>query len=110
MLMSMTKLCTIAVLGVTLLLSCAVAASAASVVGLALTPDGNGYWLAESDGSVLTFGDAGNYGSLAGVALNKPVVGIARTPDGRGYWLVAGDGGVFPFGDAPSTAAPGTSG
>jgi uncharacterized membrane protein YgdD (TMEM256/DUF423 family) len=41
-----------------------------------------------------------NFGSLAGVPLNRPVVAGAATPSGRGYWLAATDGGVFSFGDA----------
>jgi CHAP domain len=72
----------------------------APVVGIARTPDGQGYWLVASDGGVFSFGDARFYGSVANVHLNQPVVGIAATPDGRGYWLVAADGGVFTFGDA----------
>ena len=78
-----------------------------TIVGVARTPDSNGYWLASSDGGVFAFGpgyfstgDAGFYGSMGGRALNRPVVGITATPDGRGYWLVASDGGVFAFGDA----------
>ncbi len=67
---------------------------------LAATPDGLGYWMAGSNGSVTSYGTAVNYGSMAGKPLNKPVVGIAATPDGKGYWLVATDGGVFSFGDA----------
>ena len=46
------------------------------------------------------FGDAVNYGSMAGTNLVAPVVGIQSTPDGNGYWLTASDGGVFSFGDA----------
>jgi MFS family permease len=61
---------------------------------------GMGYWEAARDGEMVTFGDAGFYGSRGGKALNALVVGIAATPDGGGYWLVAGDGGVFAFGDA----------
>ena len=78
-----------------------------TVVGIARTPDSNGYWLAASDGGVFAFGpgylstgDAGFYGSMGGTHLNQPIVGIAATPDGNGYWLVAQDGGVFAFGDA----------
>ena len=67
---------------------------------LAATPDGLGYWMAGSNGSVANYGTAANYGSMAGRHLNDPVVGIAATPDGKGYWLVATDGGVFSFGDA----------
>jgi len=53
------------------------------------------------------FGDAGFFGSMAGVQLNAPVVGMASTPDAKGYWLVAGDGGVFSFGDAGSYGSAG---
>ncbi|HXA61042.1 MAG TPA: IPT/TIG domain-containing protein, partial [Streptosporangiaceae bacterium] len=70
------------------------------ISGMVETPDGRGYWVVAQDGGVFCFGDAGFYGSEAGVALNRPVVGIAATPDGGGYWLVAADGGVFTFGDA----------
>ncbi len=72
----------------------------APVVGMASTPDGNGYWLVGADGGVFSFGDATPYGSMGGHALSAPVVGMASTPDGKGYWLVASDGGVFAFGDA----------
>ena len=67
---------------------------------IAATPDGQGYWLVDSDGTVSTHGDAASYGSMAGRPLVSPVIHIAATPDGKGYWLVAGDGGVFAFGDA----------
>jgi hypothetical protein len=33
------------------------------VVSLAPTPSGQGYWLAEADGTVLPFGDAKPYGA-----------------------------------------------
>jgi hypothetical protein len=72
----------------------------APVVGIAATPDGNGYWEVGADGGVYGFGDAGFYGSMGGKPLNSPVVGMAASADGRGYWLVASDGGVFAFGDA----------
>jgi hypothetical protein len=67
---------------------------------LAATPDGLGYWVVGSNGSVTNYGSAVNYGSMAGKHLNQPIVGIAATPDGKGYWLVATDGGIFSFGDA----------
>src|SRR6185437_2715321 len=70
------------------------------MVGMASTPDGNGYWLVAADGGVFTFGDAGFFGSAGNIALNQPIVGMASPPDGNGYWLVAADGGVFTFGDA----------
>jgi SpoIID/LytB domain protein len=70
------------------------------VVGMARTPDGQGYWLVASDGGIFSYGDASYFGSTGAIALNQPIVGMASTPDGRGYWLVASDGGVFSFGDA----------
>jgi hypothetical protein len=73
---------------------------AAPVVGMAATPDGNGYWLANTAGAVSAHGSAVNYGSMAGQALQAPITHIVSTPDGKGYWLVAADGGIFTFGDA----------
>ena len=70
------------------------------IVGLAGTPDGQGYWEVAADGGIFAFGDASFYGSMGGIPLNKPITGIASTPDGRGYWEVASDGGIFSFGDA----------
>ena len=70
------------------------------IVGMAATTDGNGYWLAASDGGIFSYGDATFYGSTGGLRLNKPIVGMAQTPSGRGYWLVASDGGIFSYGDA----------
>ena len=72
----------------------------APVVGLAATPGGAGYLLADSAGDVVGRGDAVVYGSMSGAALNAPVTHVVATPDGGGYWLVAADGGVFAFGDA----------
>ncbi|MDA8368226.1 MAG: hypothetical protein M0Z62_14945 [Actinomycetota bacterium] len=71
-----------------------------TAVGMARTPDGKGYWIVASDGSVFSYGDAAFHGSMGGKVLNKPIVGMAATPDGGGYWLVATDGGIFSFGDA----------
>jgi hypothetical protein len=71
-----------------------------SIVGMAATPDGKGYWLVASDGGIFSFGSAGFFGSTGAVHLNKSIVGMAATPDGKGYWLVASDGGIFSFGSA----------
>jgi outer membrane protein assembly factor BamB len=70
------------------------------VNGMAVTPNGGGYWLVASDGGIFSFGNAQFYGSMGGKPLVKPVVGMASTPDGKGYWMVASDGGIFAFGDA----------
>ena len=74
--------------------------SGQGMVGLAMTPTGDGYWQTSPNGYVYSFGDAGYYGSMGGVSLNAPIVGIVATPDGKGYWLVGADGGIFNFGDA----------
>jgi SpoIID/LytB domain protein len=71
-----------------------------SVVGMATTDDGQGYWMVGSNGGMDSFGDAVSYGSAGDLTLNHPIVGMASTPDGKGYWLVASDGGVFSYGDA----------
>ncbi len=78
----------------------ATAPVANSAVAIARTPDGGGYWVASSTGSVYPFGDAHSYGSITGLALNAPIVAMAATPDGGGYWLLGSDGGIFSFGDA----------
>jgi hypothetical protein len=70
------------------------------IVGMAASPDGQGYWLVATDGGVFAYGDAQFYGSTGAIHLNQPVVGMAASPDGQGYWLVATDGGVFAYGDA----------
>ncbi|HWF22435.1 MAG TPA: hypothetical protein VG226_09840 [Acidimicrobiales bacterium] len=44
------------------------------------TPDGKGYWLTASDGGILSFGDAGFFGSQGGRPLNAPIVGMDATP------------------------------
>ena len=77
-----------------------VAHVSAPVISIALTPDGQGYWLASRDGGVLTEGDAAFYGSAGNLHLSAPIVAMATTPDGRGYWLVGSDGGVMTYGDA----------
>jgi N-acetylmuramoyl-L-alanine amidase len=81
----------------------------APIVGMAATPEGEGYWLVASDGGVFSFGDAAFWGSTGSSTLNAPIVGMAATPEGKGYWLVASDGGVFSFGDAAFWGSTGSS-
>jgi hypothetical protein len=73
---------------------------ASTAVGIASTNDGDGYWVADSNGAVTPHGDAGNYGGVSNLALDAPINHIVATPDSRGYWLVAADGGTFSEGDA----------
>jgi len=72
----------------------------APIVGIAASPDGGGYVVADAAGGVESFGTAVYAGSMAGRPLNSPINHIVMTPDGGGYWLVAADGGTFSFGDA----------
>jgi cell wall-associated NlpC family hydrolase len=58
------------------------------------------YWLADAQGAVWNFGNAGAFGSAASLPLNHPIIGITATKDQKGYWLVASDGGIFSYGDA----------
>jgi cell wall-associated NlpC family hydrolase len=58
------------------------------------------YWLADAQGAVWDFGNAGAFGSAAGLPLNHPIVTMTATKDQQGYWLVASDGGIFSYGDA----------
>ena len=69
--------------------------------GLASSPTGQGFFLVDAGGAVVSCGDATPLASgLDQYRLAAPVVGIAATADGKGYWLVGADGGVFVFGDA----------
>jgi hypothetical protein len=69
-------------------------------VGIAPSSDGNGYWIAKTDGGVFSYGDAAFHGSAGGSPINQPAIAISATGDGGGYYLAATDGGVFSYGDA----------
>jgi len=73
--------------------------SSAAPAGVAATPGGGGYWVAESDGTVVAEGDAPPLAPPAPRSA-APVIGIAAVPDGRGYWLPHSDGSVEAAGDA----------
>jgi hypothetical protein len=49
------------------------------VIGIAITPDNGGYWLAASDGGVFAFGRAQFNGSTGGHPPRSPVVSVAST-------------------------------
>jgi hypothetical protein len=74
----------------------------APIVGLAATPNGLGYWLAQSNGVVHAFGNAPYLGSSAATG----VVGIASATVGNqfGYWIVTKTGKVTAFGSAVTYA------
>jgi lysophospholipase L1-like esterase/ribosomal protein L24E len=73
------------------------------------TTDNHGYQEVTPSGTLSTYGDASQFGSLAGLTLQAPVVGIVATPSGHGYWMVASDGGIFAFGDAPFYGSMGST-
>ena len=58
------------------------------IVGMAATPDGEGYWLVASDGGVFAFGDAGFFGSKGAMPLNRPSWAWLPPPTARatGWW------------------------
>jgi len=78
------------------------------VVAAARTPDGRGYWLVESDGTVLGFGGARPLASTRAALPAKPVVAAAAAPDG-GYWLASAGGDVTAFGGATFSGSPAAS-
>jgi hypothetical protein len=49
----------------------------APIVGMAATPDGQGYWLVAADGGMFAYGVASFFGSHGGSPLNAPIVGVA---------------------------------
>jgi hypothetical protein len=78
----------------------------APITGIAATGDDKGYWLADADGGVYTFGDAPFYGSLGGGPRNSPIVEIVTAGEPLagvtdGYWLIDAAGDVYTFGAAP---------
>ena len=70
----------------------------ATVVGMASTAGGQGYWTVSANGFINNLGDAPLLGEIGQPA--QPPVGIVADPAGPGFWVAAADGGVFSFGDA----------
>jgi hypothetical protein len=85
-----------------------------SLVGIASSPSGNGYWIVRADGTISGFGDARD----AGDAPHPPVTGLGVlaptqpstdviTAPGGGYWILDENGRVLPFGGAPKLGGVG---
>jgi hypothetical protein len=70
------------------------------IEGMAITSNGEGYWLFAGDGGIFTFGNAAFLGSTGGMGIPAPIVAMAATPSGRGYWMTGADGSQYVFGDA----------
>ena len=62
-----------------------------SIVGMASTANGRGYWLVASSGRVYAYGDAA---ALPALAHAHPIKGIVADPSG-GYWLYTAYGNVY---------------
>ena len=73
---------------------------------MAPAPNKQGYWLVGQDGTVYSFGDGHNYGSVQGSSV--PATSMAATPSGNGYWVLTADGVVHPFGKAANYGSPAT--
>lgn len=71
-----------------------------SVAGIGVYPTGRGYWLASTNGRVLSFGGAKQLRSTSKLATRHPVAAIAHSPGQVGYWLVTSAGKVLAFGHA----------
>ena len=82
------------------------------VTDLAVTPNGEGYWLLAEDGGVYAFGDAAYRGSPAGTGFcDRPAARlITASATGKGYWVAAADGSVSAFGDAYDHGSPKAAG
>ena len=78
-----------------------------AVSGMAVTPDGKGYWLVAKDGGVFAFGDATFYGSARASRWLAPSSAWPSARFGLGYWLVEAGGQVLAFGSAPYEVASG---
>jgi hypothetical protein len=75
------------------------------VVGIAVTPDGKGYWMVTAAGAVYHFGSAKYYGQP--LALHpRSIVQIAPTPTGKGYFVLSSDSHLYTYGDAKYHGAP----
>jgi hypothetical protein len=66
-----------------------------AIVGIASTPDGQGYWEVAADGALFAFGDAVYAG---GGPSSQSVVAISAT--GTGYRLATASGAVYAYGGA----------
>jgi hypothetical protein len=72
---------------------------ATSMVAIAASPDGKGYWLLARDGGVFSFG-VPFHGSVPDRQPYGQAVELRATDTGAGYYVAGADGAVFAFGDA----------
>jgi hypothetical protein len=72
-----------------------------SITGMAASPDGKGYWVVTSTGTVFAFGDA----ARLSVGHARRIRGIVAAPTG-GYWLYTSHGNVYPAPGTPFYGSP----
>jgi hypothetical protein len=58
-----------------------------------------------ADGRVYSFGDAGNFGSVAGCRFGS-VARLLPSPSNHGYWIETASGTVIALGDARRLGFP----
>ncbi len=68
------------------------------------TASPSGFWLADADGRVYSFGTR-FFGDLRRSSMHARIVGIAAAPSG-GYWLARSDGRVFGYGTVTKQVQP----
>jgi len=73
-----------------------------TIVGMAATPDGKGYWLATSTGVAYAYGDAA---PVPRRRYAHPITGIVASASG-GYWLYTPQGHVFNSAGTPWYGSP----
>jgi RNA polymerase sigma factor (sigma-70 family) len=61
-------------------------------VGMAVTSDGDGYWVAQSNGEVVAFGDAAQYPPSS--VSSAPIASLSAVSGSAGYLALASDGTV----------------
>lgn len=94
------RLVVLPMMGLLALAAQAGAVGPSSVVAIASTPSGHGYWLMNAAGQVFNFGDALSFSSVPAEFSAFPAEegfysGLAVTPDGKGLWAVTlGPAGV----------------
>jgi Domain of unknown function (DUF1906) len=77
-------------------------AGVSSIIGMASTVDGHGYWLVDSAAKVFPYGDAA---SLRALGHSHPIKGIVADPNG-GYWLYTAYGNVYNSAGVPFFGSP----
>ena len=72
-------------------------------VAMAVTSDGGGYWVTQSNGDVIAYGDAAQY--PASSATSAPMSSASTIPGSSGYVLLENDGAVDGVGAAAEGSA-----